>query len=272
MQKKYAPVRVKNPASKHALVRLLQGQQLNLVFDRPEYLESKLDICGSLLAVDDIEQTKKGWTATISQRAGLDFDIPLFLGEVKLYDGSNRNNASICVVTAAPKNDVLRVINPDNCHFTMQPNQVLEVVIQSKDYHDSWQAYPSGPEMVLEQIQHVVRSGCSLGSCDVVAEHLFRFRFDQPSIQYLSGKPHAKYDGGTVHFASATGRKTLSVTCSWRGRSSIYKALLLPKIPGPRDFSLVRPRVKKQAQEAAVELKRMECKTLEHGCNVLISR
>jgi hypothetical protein len=272
MQKKYAPVRVKNPASKHAMVRLLQGQQLNLVFDRPEYLESKIDISGSLLEVDDIEQTQKGWVAVISQKASVESDCSLFLGEVKLYDGSNKNNANICVLTAASKNDVVRIINPENCHFTMQPSQVLEVLIQSKDMHEMWHAYPSGQEMVLEQIQHVIRSGCSLGTCDMVIEHLFRFRFNHPSIQYLSGKPYAKYDGGTIHFDCATRRSTLSITCSWRDRSSIYKALMFPKIPSFRDFDRNRIRGKKHAQEAVVELKKLNCDSLEYGCNVLAAR
>ena len=61
-----------------------------------------------------------------------------------------------------------------------------------------------------------------------IIEHFFRFRYDQHSVEYLSKVPYAKHDGGHILFVNSKEEKTmLNLTCVWRGKNSIYKALLL---------------------------------------------
>ena len=84
MQKTYSPVRIKNPSQKHSLVRLLSGQKLNVIFDKEEFQDYRLDIAGHYLAVAEVSQITTGWMATIIQESEkIDFDEnTLFLGAI----------------------------------------------------------------------------------------------------------------------------------------------------------------------------------------------
>ena len=271
MQKQYAPVRVKNPSSKNALIRLLHGQQLNLVFDKPDFLEYKIDISGSLLVVNDIIRINSGWIANITQKTqDINLESALYLGEINLYNNDNIKSSNLCVVTNASNNDVLRIVNPTNCSISIEPHQVLEVVFIGKNLNERWMPFPSGRELVLEQIQHSFHKSCNSKSCDTMLEEIHRFRFNAASIEYLSEKPFGKYDGGNLFFTGVGRNCMLDVTCSWKGKGQLYNALLLPKHIAPVSAFRGIGRIKKCLQ-ANVMLHKMDCATLETGCTVLTS-
>lgn len=271
MQKKYAPVRVKNPSAKNVLIRLLQGQQLNLVFDKPNFLEYKIDIAGSFLAVDDIIQINSGWVANITQKnQDVNLESALFLGEISLYNNDNIKSSSLCVVTNASNNDVLRIVNPTDCNISVEPHQVLEVVFKGKSLTERWVPFPSGKEMVLEQIQHSFNKSCNIKNFDLIFEETHRFRFNAASIEYLSEKPVGKYDGGNLFFTGFGRNCTLGITCSWKGKGQLYNALLLPKHIGSTSPFKGWGRIKK-CLHSEVTLCKIDCPSIETGCVVLTS-
>jgi len=272
MSKKYSPVKVINPKSKDYTVRLLSGQKLNLVFDEQEFLDYKLDIKSSFLGVEEVCEIPNGWMAVIAQETVPQYDEnTLFLGEVKLYDSSNQINASLCVFSKHENNDFLCVYNPKDQSCVLEPNQVLDVIFQSNNIN-RMQAYPSGGDMGLEMIQYSVRTPRKLVKNNFLVEHFFRFRFTAQTIQYLTEQPYGKYEGGNIQFLShSSDVNVLKVVCAWRGKNSIYKALLLPRLPVV-DFQSAYKKVKKQAMKSDVTLQKIDCSDLEHGCNVILAK
>lgn len=273
MQKKYAPVKLRNPSTKNALVRLLRGQQLNIVFDNPNFLEHKIDIAGSFLHVEEISEIRSGWAATITQKVDIVQQNALFLGEVNLYDSHNNKSASLCVVTHADNNDVLRIVNPGTCNVSLDPGQVLEVDFWSKDFNNMWRAFLSPKDLELELLQPPQMRPCSHGG-EPLVEQIFRFRLNKQSIEFLSGKPCGRYEAGHILFSNGQKNCILGVSCAWRAKGSIYKALLLPKATTPAAMSALKAfnRHPKTCQQAQVELVAMNFSELESGCNIMISR
>lgn len=272
MQKAYSPIRIKNPNQKHSLVKLLAGQKLNVIFDKAEFQEYKLDVVGQYLSVSDIAQIENGWMATIVQDSDkIDFDDnTLFLGAVNLFDSADLHSASLCVVSNSKNDDVVRVVNPLQTCCNLDPSQVMDVVFYTNDANLRWSCYPGGLSLCAEQLQYVVRQPKVFTG--FMYEHFFRFRYNSHSIKYVSEQPYGKYDGGQILFVSnKNDRSILNLTCSWRGRGSVYKALLMPKIPVSCAANPFR-RYKKQALKSRVDISLMDGDSLETGCNVLISR
>jgi hypothetical protein len=273
MQKNYSPVRIKNPTNKNCMIKLLTGQKLNVIFDKDEFQDYKLDITGNLLSVDEVSEIQNGWMATIVQETEkIDFtENTLFLGAINLFNSTHVHSASLCVVTNNDNDDALRIINPANNCCNLEPNQVLDVVFHTNDFNLKWVAYPSGVNLCIEQIQYVVKPPKKY--TDHLYEHFFRFRYNSHSIKYISEQPFGKYEGGHIFFTSSRNEKVIiKLTCSWRGKDSVYKALLMPKIPPPcSNFNLFR-KFKKQAMQSDVKLIRIDDDNLEMGCNIVVSR
>lgn len=273
MQKDYSPVRIKNPVHKHVLIRLLLGQKLNVIFDKEEFQDYKLDIVGQFLVVHDVQEIGKGWMATIAQETEkIDFtDNTLFLGGVNLFNSNHINSASLCVVSQNDNDDILRIVNPSTISCNLEANQLLDVVFHSNDFNLRWQAYPSGMNLCVEQLQYLVRQPKIYSG--YLYEHFFRFRFNSTSVQYISEQPYGKYDGGHIMFTSNKNDKSIiKLTCSWRNKNSPYKALLVPKMPAVCNNSSIFKRFKKQAMHAKVEINKIDDQSLENGCNVVVSR
>jgi hypothetical protein len=270
MHKNYSPVRIKNPTNKNCVVRLLTDQKLHVIFDKKEFLEYRLDISGSYLSVDDISEIANGWMATVSQNSKFTFfDNTVLLGSVNIYDNQNVLTSSLCVLSKNDNDDYLRIINPDNINCNLEPNQILDVVFYTDERLQRWSAFPAGKNLCLELIQHTVRTSRE-SSCGAF-EHLFRFRFNSRSVEFISEQPFGKYEGGQVYFLNNKNEKsTIKITCSWRGKSSIYKALLLPRMPVGN--SVVAIKKKKQFLKSDVILKKMVSTEIDFGCNVLMSR
>lgn len=273
MQKKYAPVKLRNPSTKNALVRLLQGQQLNIVFDNPSFLEYKIDIAGSFLQVEEISEVRSGWAALIAQKVNISQDNTLFLGEVNFYDANHNKSASLCVVTHAENNDILRIVNPSNCNVSLEPGQILEVNFWSKDFNNMWKAYPSPKDLELELLQPPQFRPRTYNSESLV-EQIFRFRLNKQSIELLSSRSYGRYEAGHVLFSNGQQNCMLGVSCAWRPKSSIYKALLLPKTTTPAAVPVIKAfsRQTKICRQAQVELVAVDFPELEFGCNIMISR
>ena len=277
MEKHYCPVKIKNPNSKDSLVRLLNGQKIHIVFDERQYDDYKLDLTGAFLSVDEVTEVRNGWMVSVAQKTDLIsyFDSTLFLGGINFFDSTNQNKASLCVVSSHENNDYLRVVNPNNVTCSISPSQVLDVVFHSGP-NEKWDAFPSGKDICVELIQHYIRGSknfCS-ESCDTnpLMEHFFRFRFNRKSIEYLSELPYAKHDGGHIIFTNSKNQHSvLRLTCVWRGKTSIYKALLLPRIPVANTSIFVKKQGKK-CMRASVTIEKIESKSLEDGCNVLLAK
>jgi hypothetical protein len=272
MQKNYSPVRIKNPSQKHSLVRLLSGQKLSVIFDKEEFQDYKLDIAGNYLSVLEVNQINNGWMATIVQETDkIDFDEnTLLLGTINLFNSKDICSASLCVVSQNANDDILRIINPMHINCNLEPSQIMDVVFYTNDHNLRWAAYPSGINLCLEQLQYVVRQPKIYSG--FFYEHFFRFRYNSQSIQYVSEQPFGKYDGGHILFTnSKSERSMLKLTCAWRGKGSVYKALLVPKIPPICSTSNFK-KFKKQVIQSHVKLSIIETDSLEAGCNVLISR
>ena len=147
---------------------------------------------------------------------------------------------------------------------------MLEVVFTGKNLAERWTPFPSGQEMVLEQIQHSFRKTNSCSNCDAILEEVHRFRFNGESIEYLSDKPIGKYDGGNLFFTGMGRNCMLHITCSWRGKGQLYTALLLPKQVHSTNSLRILNRNKK-CLHSDVFLRKMEFTSLESGCMALTS-
>lgn len=281
---KYAPVQVRNPVSKHHIVRLLPGQRLDLVFTKPEFQACSVNISGDFLRLDDIEQVRNGWTASISQLVNFSpVDASLFLGEVNVFD-ENGIVATLCVVTDSPNTDYFRAIDPTNNHFRLEPHQVLDVLFYSDSFNEEWVCDVMAGQLVLEQIDHCRRYPNYLELLPPankwpVEEHYFRFRLDARSIDLVQSLPHGRYDGGSLSFIKQNGnlqRSNLSIVYNWRDKKkAVYKALLLPKKVGEgrqHYGHFKQQRKQKQAMQSTITLRKIECEEMEVGCNVIFAR
>lgn len=272
MQKEYSPVRIKNPNQKHVLIRLLLGQKLNVIFDKQELQDNKIDIVGKYLVVDDVQEINSGWMATISQEIEkINFtDNTLFLGVVNIYNSNHIHDASLCVVSQNDNDDYLRVIDPVTDSCNLEANQMLDVVFHSNDLNLRWQAFPCGMNLCLEQLQYVIKQPRIY--CGYAYEHFFRFRYNISSIRYISEQPYGKYDGGHILFTSNRQDKSmLKLTCTWRNKNSPYRALLMPKIPVSCSTNIFK-KFKKQVMHSEVEITKIDDQSLDTGCTVVVSR
>lgn len=275
MPKNYCPVRIKNPISKNSLVRLLANQKMHIVFSGQDFADYKMDVVGDYLAVEEVSEVHDGWMASIYQKTNLIsyHDSSLLLGGINLFDTANSKTASLCVVTNNENNDFLRVINPVNSFCNLSPDQVLDVVFYG-GINENWAAYPSPKELCLELIQNSIKPTKHIMKDEKtpLMEYFFRFRFTQHSIEKLSHLPFAKMEAGSIVFVnSKQQRGVLRVTCCWRGKSSIYKALLLPRIPS-HNFNFFGKKQNKMCLQSKVVFKKIESNSLDHGCTVLQSK
>lgn len=252
------------------MARLLEDQKLQIVFEKGKYSNHKIDVAGEFLMVEDVSQSEIGWTATIAQNRPVESVNTLCLGCVNLYDGTNCRAGSVCVVSSSGNDDFITVMNPRQQICCLELNQVLDVVFRCALSHQRYTAFPVAGELCTEEIQHFTKPAFSNGKQFV--EHMFRFRFNSESVERYSEKPTGRYDGGQILFMSSSGEKhSLKLICSWRGRSSVYKALLLPKIPSSSAAQPLR-RSKKQCMRTEIQLRRIPEAPLDDGCNVLMSR
>lgn len=137
-------------------------------------------------------------------------------------------------------------------------------------------AFPSGKDVRMELIQYFVKHNKIVNDKTyeetVTTEHLFRFRFDHKSIDFLSCHPFMKHEGGEIFFLNKKNQShNLKLFCAWRGKDSIYKALLLPRIP-ISNMNVLSKKPQKVCLKANIKLKRHDGDKLESGCNVLMSR
>lgn len=274
MTKNYCPVRIKNPNSKDSIVRLLDKQKIHIIFDKFEFNDYKINLSGQYLEIDEVNEIENGWMVSVLQKHLNYHDSTLFLGGIQFFDENDEQKASLCVISSNSNNDYIRVMNPQNETCTISPNQVLDVVMHSET-GDMWSAQTYGKDICLELIQHFIRgikSFCSEG-CEnkIVFEHFFRFRLDRKSIEYLSKQPYAKHDGGQIVLLNSKNeRSAIKVVCVWRGKSSIYKALLLPRIPIVTNQNVFKKPIKK-CMMASVKIHKMNS-TLEENCNILLAK
>lgn len=272
MQKKYYPVRIKNPSSKDSLVCLLAGQKINIIFDKEENQDLKCEVSGHLF-VEEVVEIKNGWMISICQKKDeIDYcESSLYLGNINFFDDDNKKKASLCVVAKNENDNFLKIIDPENIKFNLYPSQILDVSFIS-DSSVRWESQTSGKDMCLEQIQYVIKPKKDININDNLIEHFFRFRFSASSIEYISEMPYAKYDGGKIVFTNnKKDKNVLQVVCAWRGKESIYKALLLPKIPNHSIMPFIQ-KINKKCLQSNISLKIIDCSELDSGCNVLLSK
>ena len=275
MLKNYCPVRIKNPVSKNSLVRLLTDQKMHIIFCGQHFADYKLDVVGDYIEVEEVSEVDDGWMASICQKTNLiDYhDSTLLLGGINFLDNTNNKMASLCVVSSSDNNDYLRVINPINSFCNLSPDQVLDVVFYGS-INDCWAAHLSSKDLCLEMIQSSIKPTKHIlkNEKTPLMEYFFRFRFNRSSIETLSSLPFAKMDGGFILFLnSKQQRSVLKVTCCWRGKNSIYKALLLPKIPS-HNFNFFGKKQNKQCLQSKVSFEKIESNSLDYGCTVLLSK
>lgn len=81
---RYAPFQVKNPTSKHHLVRLLPDQELAVVLTRPEYQNAQIVIKGDFIVLeqDAADFSNSSRRLIFKQRAFM--PTVCFLGEINI--------------------------------------------------------------------------------------------------------------------------------------------------------------------------------------------
>jgi hypothetical protein len=277
-REKYSPVQIRNPISREHLVRLLPKQKLQLVFTKPEFRSCSVNVSGDFLKLDDIEQVKNGWVASISQVRDIEgvINTSLYLGEINVM-GSDEL-ISLCVVSDVANAECLRVIQPTINQFRIEPHQVLDVLFYSLEWGDQWVCTTGAGQLNMEQIDQCSRT---FGGFDApingqwpVEEHYFRFRLDASSIELIQSLPHGRYDGGNLSFFKTNGtlnRSNIQIVLNWRDKkTTVYKALLLPK----NAQSGVKQHNKKPkcAMQSTIVLKNIEYDEMDAGCNVIFAK
>jgi hypothetical protein len=250
---------------------------MHIIFDSEYFRDYKIDVTGNFLEVEKVSNLENGWMIIVAQKTNIITykDSPLYLGNINFFNEKDENKASLCVVTEHSNNFYLRVINPTNVSCTISPNHVLDVAFFS-DSTEKYSVFSSGKDVSMELIQHYTK--CNKVVCEktyeetIVKEHFFRFRFDHKSIEFLSTHPFIKHEGGEIFFLNMKNEKhNVKVFCAWRGKDSIYKALLLPRIP-MSNMTIFPKKQQKVCLRAITQLKKQEIDKLESGCNVLMSR
>jgi len=285
-REKYSPVQIRNPISRDHLVRLLPKQKLHLVFTKPEFRSCSVSIAGDFLKLDDIEQVKNGWVASISQSWDIKeiINTSLYLGEINVMS-SDGLVASLCVVSDVANADCLRVVQPTINQFRIEPHQVLDVMFYSLEFGDQWVCTAGAGKLNMEQIDQCSRT---FGGFDApispssnqwpVEEHYFRFRLDAPSIELIQSLPHGRYDGGNLSFFKTNGtlnRSNIQIVLNWRDKkTTVYKALLLPRNPQQGVLKVHYRQNKKTncAIQSTIVLKKIECDEIDAGCNVIFAK
>lgn len=285
-REKYSPVQIRNPISREHLVRLLPKQKLQLVFTKPEFRSCSVNISGDFLKLDDIEQVKNGWVASISQSWDVEeiINTSLYLGEINVM-GDDGLVASLCVVSGVANADCLRVVQPTINQFRLEPHQVLDVLFYSPEWGDQWVCTAGAGQLKMEQIDQCSRTfggfdAPILSSSDQwpVEEHYFRFRLDASSIELVQSLPHGRYDGGSLSFFKTNGtlnRSNIQIVLNWRDKkTTVYKALLLPKNAQCEVKSQYKQQNKKpkHAMQSTIVLKKIECDEMDAGCNIIFAK
>ena len=279
---KYSPIQIRNPLSQQYLVRLLPAQRLDLVFTKPEFQACSVNISGDFLRLDDVEEVRNGWVASISQLVNYSpLDTSLFLGEITVFDEKGIAS-TLCVVNDSPKADYFRAIQPTNNNLRLEPHQVLDVLFYSEECGEEWDCSVGVGELQLEQIDYCSRYPSYIELLTPynkwpVEEHYFRFRLNARSIELVQTLPQGRYDGGSLYFSKINGnlqRSTLRIVYNWREKKSpVYKALLLPKTrSGYKAHQYRQPKKPKEAMQSTVALRKIECEEMEAGCNVIFAR
>jgi hypothetical protein len=279
MQKseKHSNIRIKNPLSKNHFVKLLNGQKISLIFNKPELQDCSISISTDLLEIEEIFPVHKGWSAVISQKLDFSsFESSVFLGDIVI---SNKNEvvSSLAVATHS-SNDFYKIANPTNNKFRLEPHHVLDVVFYSFQYGEHYNCSLAAGQLRLEKIDHSVRilnfdETFILADKSVrpIEEHSFKFRLDEQSIKIIQTLPKGKYDSGKISFYKFTDVhqvSNVSVTCNWRKKKLLIpKPLLFPK--NPIKYFMKPP---KHAMKANVTLKKINSEELEVGCNVFFAK
>jgi len=276
MYKQYAPVKVKNPVKNNCLIRLLDGQNIDVVFDSQLFNEHRVHLVSDFLSIVSIREIANGWMASIEQneRVNEHKSSTLYLGNVNFYDKQNTKTASLCVVTNNENHDFLKIINPKNNICQIEPNQILEIVLFTDSATKRFSPLVVGSDLLLEQLQYCVKCPSDWKKQPkerVLFEHCFKFRYTSESIKILSEQSYGKYEGGSIAFFNAQIPEfQVHLVCNWRGKNSIFKALLFPKIPTCQ-VDIIK-KSKKQIFETQVSLKKIKYNKLEDGCNVVLSK
>ena len=82
----YSPVKIRNPISKEHIVRLLNGQKLDLIFNKPQFEVCKLEIYSDFIQLDETLEDENFWCASFSQIHLLNelLNSNVFLGEINI--------------------------------------------------------------------------------------------------------------------------------------------------------------------------------------------
>ncbi len=215
MDKKYYPVRVKNPTSAQHLVRLKPGQDICLVFDNDQKVE--LEVAGNCLELEEHELVKpKRLQCTVRQTKNIDGweeYSSVFLGEI--WVDCDKTIAKISVVLDCgnnEKSDHITIINPDCFDVRVQPHQVIELIVYDlgfssldewncswnplKDVHleqigydhlslQAWhQYYQHGDDDPGYRYARFPRTEIESSPTQWTRQHHFWFRFDKSILNY----------------------------------------------------------------------------------------
>lgn len=259
-------------------------QKLNLVFTKPEFNSCSVNVSGDFLKLDDIEQVKNGWVASIIQSWDVEeiINTSLYLGEINVM-GSDGLVASLCVVSDVADANCLRVVQPTINQFRLEPHQVLDVLFYSPEWGDQWVCTSGAGELKMEQIDQCSRT---FGGFDApfssnsqwpVEEHYFRFRLDVSSVERIQNLPHGRYDGGCLSFFKTNGtlnRSNIQIVLNWRNKKTpVYRALLLPRNSQCEAKAQYKQKNKKPkcAMQSTVILKKIEY-DIDADCNVIFTK
>lgn len=209
---KLPPIRIKNPDTPCRVVRLQQGQQIELLFD----YEPKLSLYSDYLRIvkTDNYTDKSIWYIKQTENTqGSNLCSTFYLGEIS----SSKGSLLVYLDTEDPsKRDIITIVNPGYDTVRLKPYQVLEVVCYHPDFvnnddHWVWE-WAADSNIRMDQLGYdfavpfyfdsftqdslysVIPRVIGDFRC---VQHHFWFRFDQSILEVLSrdqmGK--AKYVG-----------------------------------------------------------------------------
>lgn len=273
---KFFNIRIKNPLSKNHFVKLLHGQKITLIFNKPELQDCSISLSTDLLQIEEILPSHKGWSAVISQKNDFSsFESSVFLGDVVI--SNKKEIVSSLAVATHSKNDFYKIASPVNNKFRLEPHHVLDVIFYSFQRGECYNFNLTTGQLRLKNIDHSIRTVkydeiCILAdnSMQPIQEHSFKFTLDEQSLRTIQTLPKGKYDSGKISFnkfSSVHETVSISVTCNWRKKKFIApKTFVFPKNT-IKHFM----RMPKQAMKTNVTLKKLECE-LDVGCNICFAK
>ncbi len=140
--KKYGVVKIKDPSAEGHTIKLLPFQAFEISFIKRSLTDSfKLSILGKFLVLTETKDTKTSVTFKVQQKynmTGWAKFSTTFMGNVvisKMINGvfTEQRLCVYCTAEQPTKDNVITVINPDNCLVKIEPHHVIHIVMYDGD-------------------------------------------------------------------------------------------------------------------------------------------